>query len=162
MCHILATMPAGHAVRLRIPVLPVHPSEPRTTIVWGILQPHAAAETVIRVAYRHHGETWRTTIPCGAVQDALAYATTLTLPLASPTEGGCPMALSAAACTMLHPGDRILARLLPGRDPVVVTLETLGIDRDATGVPRWATLTARTVFGNLVTLSSTDIVRRAS
>ena len=47
------------------------------------------------------------------------------------------MSVPVSFCHMLQPGDKLWVRLLPGRDDV------------------------RTVFGNLVTITNADIVRRA-
>ena len=54
------------------------------------------------------------------------------------------------------------AHLLPGRDPVVVTVEAVRIDRDRHGRAVWATLDVRTRLGNVVTISQSDILRLAS
>ena len=70
-------------------------------------------------------------------------------------------------CHMIVPGDTLWARLLPGRDPVCVTVETLEfVTWEAESIAKddseAVQLGVRTVTGNLVFIDNYNILRRAN
>ena len=79
-------------------------------------------------------------------------------------------------CHMLVPGDHLWAALLPGRDAVLVTVETIDFHtwRAHRPLAPWEAesigeddseavqLGVRTVTGNLVCIDNSNILRRAS